>query len=66
MSHRLINGNVLKSQISCINTYVYEIWKNGTDEPTRKVGIDTDTEARLVGAAGEEEGGVKGASSPEA
>lgn len=47
MNHRLVNGNVLKSQgvksDIVYNTYVYETWKNGVEGPIRKVGLGTQT-----------------------
>ena len=35
--------------------HIYGIWKNGTDEPICRAGIDIQTQRR--DAAGEEEGG---------
>ena len=47
VNHRLVNGNVLKSQgvksDIVYNTYVYETWKNGVEGPIRKVGLGTQT-----------------------
>ena len=38
--------------------HIYGIWKKGTNEPLCRAGIDTDVENRLVGTAGEGEGGM--------
>ena len=36
----------------------YVIWKNGTNEPICRAGIDTDVENRFVDMVGEGEGGM--------
>ena len=46
---------VMQSEVSpkeknkyCILMHIYGIWKNGTDEPICRAGIDTDVENGLV------------------
>ena len=43
--------------------YIYGIYKNGTDEPIGRAGIDIDVEKTLVNTEEEEEGGMNRESS---
>ena len=56
---------VIQSEVSQKNKskyhilmHIYGIWKNGTNEPICRAGIDTDVENRCVDMAGEGEGGM--------
>ena len=56
---------VIQSEVSQKNKskyhilmHIYVIWKNGTNEPICRAGIDTDVENRFVDMVGEGEGGM--------
>ena len=49
---------VRKEKKYCILTHIYGIYKNGTDKPIRRAGIETDVGKGLVDIEGEGENGT--------